>query len=517
MSKFDDTKRKVRETFRRIREERSDILNKSNTKEKLKAQQEKFKTPGVLYDSDWIGVSPAVSPFSVTQKSDLVPVTFNYQFDEDDPLPGIQVPIVSELPEELLGFVDPIVLVKGIPGTEFKAQADFTFSQWGSENYEVRGDGGLIYKGLFREVNGNFSQDDLDNGNFPEENTKQRWNVRYEYSFGGEHFRIVGDLARIQFIDDLGIVCGSLPDLDRYDCSLDPEVTTVDNEHRLTEVKDFNGTGLGMNLSFKLDPCDLFETRFTTNPSPPPDCFQNITQTENVTVTKNFSTVDRYIIQFALNTTKFKLDAPGGNPLSSEGFGLGEIDSETDIDTDNDIEVVQLGYFLYWSSQTRWLFGLVDTLVPDGDFTEVEPDNLPELVFPNETATLPYTTINYQRNPGDFPVSEEFPSSSQGQRKFLWLRTSKSNATTPRHQLKLEGIALALAPATEEFSDTMYPTYNDNYTQGGSPLTYELTDENHSLKSRKTYKSKGEDVQVRLILALKNPLYWEEMRRYLND
>lgn len=577
MSQFDNTKRKIQETFKRIREYRNEILIKENTREKLKSQQEKIKTPEIIYDSGWQGVAPTIfTNFRTTTKDDLVPVRFSYsQSDFDFP--------VLQLPDELFAYVDPVVMVKGIPGTEFKGQANFTFSGWGSDHYEVRGDGALIYQGVKRELGFTHSQDALDDGDFLVANTKKRFQMIFEYTKSGEHFRVVGDVNRLQLFESLGENCDTgKEDTDRYNIAVDPTFTSiVDNEHRVLDTEDNNvGLGLDVDIEFK---GDLFETRwvdtnivenFTASggqtvfplanfpkggasgvnsvkvnggsvswtftapnvvnlvvPAGASDsvdidyqyCLQNITQTENVIETKDFTLLSRYILRWGSITTKFKLDAPGGSPLSSVSFAGGEIDSDTDIDTANDLAINFLGYFLYWSGETRWLFGIETELDPidpidEGSFFREKPSNLPELSFPNASATLPYTAITFKRNPGDFPEINEGTTSLQGNRKQIWLKTSKSMDATKTHILKLQGTAVALQPASEVFEDLDYNVYDDIYTQiVGPPDTYDLTTESHTTKNRKTYVSNGDDAQIKVVFSLKNPAYWEELRRYVNE
>lgn len=562
MNGFEKTPKKIFNIFNQSQKNIKNILNKKNDKELLKFQSDKYKNAKIFYDSGWIGVAPTVyETFRTTQKDALVPVTFTYNENTFSDLPIIQ------LPDELFAYLDPIIMVKGIPNTEFKGIANFEFSTWGENYYIVKGDNQLIYQGIQRAIGYTHNQESLNNGDFLEENTKKRFEMAFEYTKDGEYFKIVGDINRLQLFISYGEVESGKENYDRYNIAVDPNYSdNVDNEHRILNSIDKN-TGLGLNVDIEFKG-DLYETRwidtnsidsftattgqtvfalryqpiggssginsvkvngggvgwsFNTpntiilnNPVNDGDNVtidyqfyaQNITLTENITKAINFQNLSRYILQWGNITYKYKLNAPGGSVIDTSGFAGGDIDSEIDIDTANDISITFLGYFLYWSNQTRWLFGITPSATLD---------NLPSLVYPNATATLPYTSINFKRNPNDYPISESHTSSLQGQRKQIWFKISKSIDNNKLYKFKIQGTAVALQLANKLFTDQNYNVYNDFYIQSGSPLTYILNSENHSIKNRKTYISKGDDAQIRLVFALKNPAYWEELRRYINE
>jgi hypothetical protein len=498
MPQFSNNRQRINKIFEEIKKNNSVLSNNKSVSNVLKKNNSKVKSPFVHYDSGWVFVEPVTSnSYRTTQKDGVVP-TIIYLDETDFNIPEI------DLPEAMMAYLEPKVLIKGKPNATMIAQGTANVSTWGNDYYSVYGDGNLIYKGEVTSVGEYFSQTEYDSGNIAIGNTKKVYRMVLEYTSGGQYYRLSGNVARIRFFDDLGTGYDGL-DQDEWRISVDPNFPNiVDNEHRFLEMSDTEVEFIG----------DKHEVRYTTNPSPPPNYNTSTTVYENVQTSKKFSDVDFYIIKFGTQVNKYELDAPGGSIIATLPVA-GGVEINSDDVTVTDISVSFMGYNLYYDSDTRWLFGIETTATPEGNGYETQLDNLPELSNPYHVGhTLPYTSIEFNRNPDDYPVKIEGTSFVAGEKAQAWFKKSKSTDNLNIYKYRFNIECYALEFATKEYSSENYNVYADVYTQSGSPLSYELTTENHSFKEKKEYVANGEDIEARFILASKNPHNYKELKKY---
>ena len=173
-----------------------------------------------------------------------------------------------------------------------------------------------------------------------------------------------------------------------------------------------------------------------------------------------------------------------------------------------------VGYWIFYSSNTRYLFGIRDVSPEEeeGVYNKKELINLPEDPY------RPWTTITFKRNTEPRPEKTQAISYYASSQRIINFRTL--DAAISKYRLFLQGSLLFSAPATlinpspaEKTSGDhrQVPEYNDTYSQSGS--SYDDS-ENHTLKNRDFWGTAKQDLEYRIKIDIINPFYWKELRKY---
>lgn len=483
---FNKTKNKLSKIWDKVNNNTLYLKNFLFPSNNITGQQEYFKNPFILYDSEWIADSVNFNTESDI-KNEFRPGSISYDINQE-----------LEIPERFLPFIEPVILTKGTPDVKFISDLTVKSTSYNSDFYEIKGDGELIYQGIEFTTNALFPQSSLDEGRFLESHTKKLWEMTLEYTDGGEFFRIKGTVGRIILEKDQGTGCNGNSQNDTYEIDADEIFGSYDNEHRFINFTSISDTSIDIEFIG-----DLFEERWVFND---PNCDFESTVFNSIHETKNIpNDADNfYSIRFGIDAIKYTLDEPNGSIIDSESFGLDTFINTT-VDTVTKINTEFLGYKLYYSTDTIFRAGII---------TQSGQKILTNL--PETSSGLPYSEITFKRNPVNKPEAVTSDITLALHKNKVWLKTSKTTDTKDSFNININGTLYVLAKATEEVFITRQ-VYNDIYTSdGGSPVeTYERTTTDHDTKDLPLYIPIDSDIQMRIMLVLKNPLYWNEIKNYI--
>lgn len=370
--------------------------------------------------------------------------------------------IVLKSPEIFLPFIQFSIEIIPIPNVDIKSVVLEKQSDHAGDNINVKGDGSLIYKGdpnvSLRQI---FSTDFITSSGISESHTKDV----YRANLNNEEFvGIIHDIfwektegdTETEFLTDLA----------------------NDSSHEIISIDSTSFTAIG-NETIKVT--DESGTTTTVN--------------EDVTRTFSFSDADLYSILLDGTTRIFK------SSITAKEFTLA-------------------GKWLYYSSLRQRTFATNDTGTPDGDFTEIELDNLPDTDLGD---TLPYTKIDFTRNlidpPSDIETTDNLLHTSREFNNYFRITEKKStnnnfnNNKISDYRFELSGDFLVASPAKKVRDDTTdFPVYDDDYTVVGT--TYSSTTIDHSLLEKETFETEPLDITMKIVGRLVHPIHWKENRKY---
>ncbi len=425
MSQFNTSKNKLQklweQTVANINKKKAKD-NKDDAKffQKLSKQQI-LKVPLEIFNSGTISAKPVVGGFTA-YKNENMPAEVSYTQN-----------IKLEIPEDFLPFVKYSTEITTVPGTESHVVYEYDPSTWTGDVMEVRGDGILIYKGqpLIQAINFffiTFAESTLNERGISLGLTKETWLVELESDIRGIRTGKIMTVGATK-IDSVG-------------SCLSNDNTTVfgiqhfaNKNHKIISLDENGFTGIGN------------ETITTYTSDGEGGCDANVVVNENVTRIISFSDMDDFQFQLA------------------EFSNIGLIYSKSEI---IDLEITKEDRWLFYSIELQKIFSTVITDTVDGDFSEIQLNNLPDT---NNGDILPYTNITVKRNfDGINPeptqlkqssgqlitgVGNQRPSSSvltslvkTGKEYENYLKIS--NAIIPGYRFKLSGNFYIVAPSTRK-------------------------------------------------------------------
>lgn len=476
---FRQIKNKIQTVYNQINQSfKIDYPKKTNLNLIIPNQDQILSTPKILYDSGWI-TEEATGGFESTIKGIFRPTYLLYDLQQD-----------FELPSELLPFLKINVLSKHPPNTEISSAELLDYDSYNrNDNIEVKGDGNLIYRGIpkIAAFTTYYFEQDLLDGKFLESNTKKVWGINITFTRAGTQYRIQPGLIRtFSWTQNVGTGCGGGQNTDQLFCEINQTVKTDDNNDH--KIHNINTTSIEMT-GLKT------EIRWITNPSPPPSCLQSVITTNDQKIIRSFASMARQSMQIYGNREKFE-----GGEWVSEGTDSYTVDTNTD--TINSQEFSLFGYYLYYSSQTRWLFGVTYNLtLPEGVSFYSSLANVPNT---NSVPgiSLPYSSITFNKNHDDLIQVITAESFIKYISHKIWLNLGHVANNIYKYRLLLDGAMLISAPATEE-TDVNFMKYTDVYSQSGT--TYSRT-ENHVLNVKKEYAPPNQLNEYRIVVSSQPPI-----------
>ena len=490
--KFSSNKNKIDKIYNNTQTTSVNLDIKENKIKKiLNGKTEKYIS-SVLYDSDWIVHTPTQLPtVRSVNKDTLIPETIVKEFD-----------IEIKIPEEYLPFLRFEKSIKPSVDSEAVSAVAYTQSTWASDGsfLRVKGDTTTIYEGLYQSIADGIyvtrrrihDEDEMELGFVNENLTKKIYNGIIEYTDGGDKYKIEGKIARLGLKFDISTGCNGHEQSTSYNVQIDPDLPDLIPESKITTLDSSKVSG-----TFKKTLVQ-WEDRGS-------GCQQYVT-TSTVTDTKFWSSVKTNHMFF--NANKYKwiggewIFQSSGNFYVNEDLGA--------VITSR--EYTLLGYWLYYSTQFRALFG-----VHDSDF-DGHGDDL--WSPPNESdgfGALPYTHITLEQNFGDYPIAintinQVYSSASQEvSEDFVLVRTDSDNIPVYKITSSVRGVIKAPANVENPLSPT-FNVYDHIFTIVGGG--YDRTTTDRDTKIKLTYISEKKDVFVRLRLVLLNRLFFRESRKY---
>jgi len=443
-----------------------------------------------LYDSDWIASTPTNSFLTRVTKDEVLPESILYDTYID-----------IEIPEIFLPYLNIDVLAKTIPETQCVGTLPYIWETYEQDYFEVYGNGSnLIYKGFPHDAYYFYSEDELDDGQFQENYAKKVYRAVIYYSQSGEDYYVDGTLIQTG-VDKNGVLKEGNQEYDEWEAMIDPGYISFLN---YSKYHNIDNTEVDFTTRLK-------EVRFVENPSPPPNYFQQITTYDNggtgFRVTKKWADMDR---EYHKVTTANKFKKVGENWVFQASGDFTIDTGNSQLITDRAFSLK--GYWLFYSQQTRYLFGIRDVspVITEGVYNKKELINLPK---------DPYRYWNYilfKRNPGDKPEKVQVPNVISGSKQYVFYKKEKN-----KYRIFLKGKLILSAkadlinppPAQKTNGDhRQVPEYNDTYSQQGD--SYAITIEQHTLKNRDFWGSANKDMQYKIKIDIINPLYWEVKNRY---
>lgn len=485
---FNAETNKIRKNFERSKENTNLLEQKRNEIIKFFTEKGKVAIIKNLLDTGFLAEAPTPNnSFVRSQKGKELSesVTFNFERNID-------------IPEDLVPFLDIILSVRTVPNVNAVGFLTHDIDRVGDDFVEVKGDGTLIYQGVPKPIKNIYTQEELDAGNFQESFTKNLFEATIIYidDFSGDKFRATGIINQIKITDLLGTfgdgcVTGQ-PNVDIYTTEIDQTQTDFKN---YAQIHSINSTTVDMtSLKEEIRANDF------------PDCFGSVTtEVDNVRKTHTFESagVDAFVILMQFGILEKEVDG------EFQTVATGNLIVDSLIHTILSQTFIFVGFWLFYSDDTFFFFGIDDKLPieQEGDSTKIELKNLPQ--SPNR----PYSTITFVRNPGDFPLFTQVEATRGGSKQETLFRLSEDpESSLTKYRLTLKDTLVLSALSSEERDPPLQIVeYNDILTQSGSGYS---VNENHTFKeNKKLFVSANEDVQFRVQINLKNPFYWEEVRK----
>lgn len=565
MATYSQTRRKLRKIFNNINSNKSELNNRKNEQLILNFFKTNIKPYIIITDTDWLAKAPDGNDLKTINKGDLLPESLSVIYTDE-----------LEIPEIFLPYIDVQILIKPPPDSVLTSYNKYITKNYIGNQITVKGDNQNIYTGpyplpgnnllteqalspisvtvtlsdtpgstkaqfktikphglttgetiihtAFTEAiyNGSFSvsvvtsntyeigvdywTDDLglfktlSSGTVPPNNTKKVWNVTVFHTnpTTGDNYSTFGELVGIK-TEENPESCQKETDpgpppvftetniVDIFECF--PNLSANPAYHKITSFTSSGFTGIG----------DFTDQTFTTGT---PDCDIGSTVTTQTTLTKTFGTVDEYF-----------LSLDGGQTNITQSTSTSGLHTVTGSHITSYEVINFLGYRPYYSSLTQREFQVASA----GDLLL---QNLPDT---NVGDTLPYTAITLNRNIGN--LSSLLNTSITEDIFLISTQANLVNGNSIRKDIaffKIPGVnnfyymkvgfgATILAPAIVDDPNPGIQTQQDTYSISGT--TY-LRSNNIDGVVSEAYITEKQDVQYRLIITIKNPLWFQEVRKY---
>lgn len=490
---FSQESRKLEKIFNDIKTNKTALDNRKNEQLLLNFFKTTIKPHYTLSDTGWLSKAPDNNDLKTINPGDPLPESLSISYTDE-----------LEIPDILLPYIDVFALIKTPPDSVLTSYNKYSTENYEGDYIEVRGNGSLIYKGEYPVIGGGAITEAQLGTVAPEANTRKIFQVTVNHTDpdSGDEFVTSGILEGI-FYQDNERECEK-----ETDPGPPPEFTTItirdtfsarwylDHEHEISDFTASGFTAIG----------DFTEQTFTSGT---PDCAVDTTTTENVEQTISFSSVENYFLYIRgtqFNITQGTFVGFSGTIKEVNGEGITSYD------------LLQLnGYRVYYSSNRAF---------------EFEVGNAGDLILTNLPSdaggiSLPYSSISFERNLGDLSsileteVTEDiFLQSSSGnivngnpiRQDVALFKMQDGNASNfPYYYLKIGLGATILAPATEDDPNPHIDTQVDSYSIDGSSYS---RSSNVDGSVSEAFVTAGQDVQYRLMIVVKNPYWFQEVRKY---
>lgn len=485
---FNQANNKIRTIFDELHANDAELQSKANDELLLQFFKTSIKPIFVLDETDWISKKPTRIDGSQTSttRGTLLAEKLSISLNQD-----------FNIPDFLLPYIDVLTFVKTPPNASVKTYFPYTSSFLSGVTMRIKTDGDVVYQGDVLEGIMWFDLDELDTNLIPLANTKKIYNVVLRYNAGGDEWKITGRLWYLNVEVPNGTGCDGDP-ASQWDSF---------------RIRAFTGDRSDQFLAKKetADKYGIF-TNLTTSTV---DGIGNLVQVRSevsglgceVQVTENPSTSHSVSIFTGANRTQLYIDGVIAKLISGQWVNQSTGANYYDlfpVNTPSFESVEFLGYVPHYTNDTD---GYITT---NGGVFDLSLANYPETSG---------HTITLEKNPDGFPtgVTEEDNlggASGMSTRKdlvFFKLGESTQN-TFASYRMKFSTDVTIMSPALLDYTTDYIRFQNSTYVHNGT--NYARTFNEIDNKTERTYMSVNEDVQYKLMLVIKNPLNYQEIRRY---
>jgi len=535
------------------------LLNaKENILKKLYKEKGVIKSSVEIFDSGWIPTVPTdLNTRTVTQGTPLPS-----GIDEDITISNIR------FPEDLLAFLTLEIQYRSAPDVDIVPASVYNRDTTLTNYVEVYGDNELIYKGVPRAQNFPYTQANLVSENFLESHTKKMWKTTIGYMDAGSEWRFqptTTSSAITQLIAryNISVGCSGNENSDTIDCFTDMNFASARNTDKILNLDSDGFTVIGRLTEERFTGILIEESHTNPNadisipsivlnnsvldslasniisvevgglpygytfsapdtivfdiPLPPTEtvtinylyCGLQTTITDGVEVTLLWGDLESYSIRqpsqlFKKIGASFVLQSSGDLTFNS-----------STVDSILTTTYTFVGYWLFYDTDTVWLYGISDT--GDVDILNDDLQNLPDTTTGHGIGhTLPYTTItlqqNFDMNPyttaKDIKVADDLHTLFNNRlNSFTWLRTGNlDNDGVGIYTIKPLIKAIVMEKASVISNTNTVNIFNDAYTISGT--TYAKSSEEHEAPVVTFYKAPLQDLEYRVRLVYKSPFVY---------
>jgi hypothetical protein len=463
----------------------SDLVSKSQELKSFFNDRYNWKSTIVLAETEWVPSTPYFH--NSIQRSAYVGTKLN---SNSNIIPTF---LDFDCPESMIPFVNVEILTKCPPQIELAGVSEVVTNSYTVDYFEIYGNGSnLIYKGFYPPQPYQLkNQSELTNGDFQESYTKRVYNADITYTDGGQEYRVIGILYDLLLVENTGMSPDGNQEFNSWDGFIDPFYASSKNYAKYTAL---SATQVSMQSKYS-------EVRYIPNVPPPGEQVQ-ITITDNVAVTKNFSSMSSvtYRIKSAIQYIKV-----GGVWMVSQ---YGSFDIASNVHTISVQRFTFQGFWLFWDSQTSCLFSMreVTPLVLEGSSHKVELYN-----FPVDPWRL-WSYILFKRNHSPYPLLTTGSNLQQSERQLSICKNFKTTDVQKiNHKLCVSGTLIFNVPATKN-PNIQVIKYTDTYSQDPNPdpaSKYLLTIQNHDLLDLTYFNPDDHDIEYKIRVTLTNPFYFD--------
>lgn len=485
---FNQANNKIRTIFDRLHANDAELQSKTNDELLLQFFKTSIKPIFVLDETAWISKKPTRidSGKTSTERGTLLAEKLSISLNQD-----------FQIPDFLLPYIDVLTFVKTPPDTTVKTYFPYTSSLLTGVTMRIKTDGDIVYQGEVLQGLQWFDLEELDTNLIPLANTKRIYNVVLRYTDGVDDWRITGRLWYLNVEVPNGTGCSGNPD-DQWDSfriraftgdiGSQPyaEKETADNYGIITSLTTSTVQGIG----------NLVQIRSIVGGS---GC--------EVQVTENPSTSHSVSIFSGANRTQLYIDGLIEKKISGlfvpQGLGANYYDL-TSFNAPSFDSVEFLGYVPHYTNDTD---GYITT---NGGVLDLSLTNFPEAIG---------YTITLEKNPDGFPTGIAETENMGGfsgmstRKDLTFFKIAENDQNTfSFYRMKFQTDVTIMSPALLDYATEYIRFQNSTYTDNGS--TYSRTSNEVDLKTERTYTSINQDVQYKLMLVIKNPLNYQEIRKY---
>jgi hypothetical protein len=476
---YSQENKKFLKIYNAIIKNSSDLNNKENDQSLLYFQKT-AKSHETFYDTGWISKALDPNDVNTLEKGALLPNSLSVDFSE-----------TVELPENLVPYTDFKLFVKTTPDSTLTTYDQYDVESIDGEYVVIRGNGGLVYRGTYPPEDNNIaSQLKIDDGDIPESHTKKVWKIEVLYTdtISGDNFRVIGELQGIKTEENTRS-CDTNEITDDFESY--PFLFGFPSYNKITDFSETGFTAIG----------DETDRTFST---PSPTCDVDETETNEVTRTKTFSSVGESHIKISGSRQNITQSTNG-----SGNFNVKESEITSFV------SITFQGYRPYYSSLTQ-------REVTIGNAGYLILENLPDTDLDD---ILPYSSLTLTVNP--LPITTKTDTHILLQSTFgnlvngnairkeygVFQISEGTNFHFSQYKIKAKLGLTVLTKADTIDPNGTYDTQEDTYSVSGTSYTRtNATD----AQSRSTYITQRQDVQYRVMLIIKNPLFYREQRNYDN-
>lgn len=476
--RYNTTKGKIKKLFLKSNQEKVDIINKANEKEKILLNNKQFKYLTTLYDSDWqtaLAMDGNIAPADdnpnasilvseplgdgTTEQEDIYPVRVNYSFTQE-----------MQIAEEDLPFVKVRFLTKSYPELTYTTPlVDLTIHPLSeTPYYRLKGDSTVLYQGYYPPRNNyiysnRFHEDDIIAGLSTLSITSKLFEGTLRYTQSGDNYKIENAfIHRILTYYNVSLAGNGQYNYETFD------VLAIDS----LSSTSMTGKGIYTKYEWVESPPSVWTLVTTTT--------LNITKTVPLRedTTDIYLWGDRYINDISDGTGTFHVTFPGT-------FGGSASLQVWDFDYENYRRI------FYSSNKAR--------LLNINSSTYLYLDLPTKSIY--QSGTLPYSELTFEVNPTPPEAVEDTISTGLHNQNIFWVKLYDSEPV-PTFRLYFSGYFYYSTLASEEV-DQEYDFVDEEYTEVGN--TYQRVAENRPTKTETVYYPRQEPIQCRVLVALQNP------------